>query len=237
MSDLLNNNSHHFDEYSQRSILEYAKRLERKTLREFLPKEEIDLIESNILANPRNKGKLGHNIEKFYFRYDLNSASEADFPCDLELKVTPIKYINNGQLRPKERLVCNIINYVNIVHESWESSSFLEKNRYTLLIRYIDPMNESINLLDYKIFDVQIFDIFKNPDDVIQFEKDWNIIVNKIKNCKAHLLSESDTKYLGACTKGSTAAKSYRSQSCGPKAKQRAFCFKTKFMRELLDRK
>ena len=95
MSDLLNNNSQQFDEYSQKSILKYAKRLEGKTLREFLSKKEIDLIEANILAKPGNKGKLGHHIEKFYFKYDLNSASEADFPCDLELKVTPIKYIKN----------------------------------------------------------------------------------------------------------------------------------------------
>jgi len=237
MSDILNNNSHEFDEYSQKSILEYAKRLEGKTLRQFLSEDEIDLIQANIIAKPGNKGKLGHHIEKFYFRYELNSASEADFPCDLELKVTPIKYITNGELRPKERLVCNIINYLNIVDESWESSTFLDKNRYTLLIRYIDPIDKNITLLDYKIFDVQIFDIFENPDDAIQFEKDWNLIVNKIRNCKAHLLSESDTRYLGACTKGSTALKSYRRQSCGPKAKQRAFSFKQQFMTELLRRK
>ena len=97
-------------------------------------------------------------------------------------------------------------------------------------------MNEHINLLDYKIFDVRIFNIFDNANDAQQFEQDWNVIVNKIRNCEAHLLSESDTKYLGACTKGSTALKSFRQQSCGPEAKQRAFSFKTQFMRVLLDR-
>lgn len=238
MSDLLNNNSYQFDENSQKSILEYTKRLEGKTLREFLSKEEIDLIEANILAKPGNKGKLGHHIEKFYFRYELNSASEADFPCDLELKVTPIKYINNGQLRPKERLVCNIINFMDIVNESWESSSFLKKNRFTLLIRYIDPIDKSINLLDYKIFDVQIFDIFDNLADSKQFEKDWNIIVNKVKNGIADDISESDTLFLGACTKGANREKSYREQPFNSeKARQRAFAFKQQFMAELLRRK
>jgi hypothetical protein len=225
-----------FNENNQYSILEFAKKLQGKTLREFLSNNDIESIEKNIEAHPGNKGKLGHHIEKYYFRYPLNSTSEADFPCGLELKVTPLRFINNGELRPKERLVCNIINYMNIVDESWASSSFLKKNKETLIIRYIDPMNEHINLLDYKIFDVHIFNIFDNPNDAQQFEQDWNVIVNKIRNCEAHLLSESDTKYLGACTKGSTALKSFRQQSCGPEAKQRAFSFKTQFMRVLLDR-
>jgi DNA mismatch repair protein MutH len=236
MRGMFNDDNHLFDEFNQNSILEYAKKLQGKTLREFLEDDEIEAIEKNILEKPGNKGKLGHHIEKFYFRYDLNSTSEADFPCGLELKVTPLRYLKNGQLRPKERLVCNIINFMDIIHESWESSSFLSKNRFTLLIRYIDPINKNINLLDYKIFDVQIFDIFENPSDARQFEEDWNLIVNKIRNCHAHLLSESDTKFLGACTKGATRASSYRNQPCGPMAPQRAFSFKHQFMKRLLDR-
>ena len=226
-----------FNENNQYSILEFAKKLQGKTLREFLSNNDIESIEKNIEAHPGNKGKLGHHIEKYYFKYPLNSTSEADFPCGLELKVTPLRFINNGELRPKERLVCNIINYMNIVDESWASSSFLKKNKETLIIRYIDPMKRHINLLDYKIFDVHIFNIFDNPNDAQQFEQDWNIIVNKIKNGNAHLLSESDTKYLGACTKGANAISSFRNQPFNiEKAKQRAFSFKTQFMKELLDR-
>jgi len=228
--------SHLFDENNQQSILEFTKKLEGRTLREFLSDEDINSIEENIKEKPGNKGKLGHHVEQYFFRRLLNSKSEPDFPCNLELKVTPLKYIKNGELRPKERLVCNVINFVEIVDESWEASSFLKKNKSTLLIRYIDPMDKNTNLLDYNIFNVQIFNIFANLNDSKQFEEDWNLIVNKIRNCEAHLLSESDTKYLGACTKGSTALKSLRQQSCGPEAKQRAFSFKTQFMRVLLDR-
>ena len=61
--------------------------------------------------------------------------------------------------------------------------------------------------------------------------------MNKINEGKAHLLSESDTKYLGACTKGSTAIKSLRRQpNNSTLAKQRAFSFKIQYMRELLRR-
>lgn len=36
-------------------------------------------------------------------------------------------------------------------------------------------------------------------------QSDWEKIVNKVKIGEAHNLSEGDTLYLGACTKGSTA--------------------------------
>ena len=223
-----------YDENDQQSILEYAKRLEGKTLREVLPDEAISNIDSEF--HEKAKGRYGQKIEMYYFGYLPNSRSSSDFPCGLELKATPLRYKKNGELTPKERLVCNIINFMEIIHESWESSTFLDKNSDTLIIRYIDPIDKSISQLDYEIFDVQIFNIFDNDNDAKQFEEDWNFIVNKIRNCKAHLLSESDTKYLGACTKCSTALKSFRQQPCGPKAKQRAFSFKHQYMRELLSR-
>jgi len=223
-----------YDENNQQSILDYAKRLEGKTLREVL---DDKIIKAMRVHESGNKGRYGQKIEQYYFGYDINSDSSADFPCGLELKATPLKVLKNGTLSPKERLVCNIINYEDIIHEEWETSSFLEKNSDTLIVRYIDPIDKTINQLDYKIIDVQIHSIFNNEDDKKQFEEDWNIIVNKIKNGKAHLLSESDTKYLGACTKGSTALKSLRKQpNSDILAKQRAFSFKIQYMRELLNR-
>ena len=38
--------------------------------------------------------------------------------------------------------------------------------------------------------------------DLKQIEKDYYFIIDKIKQGKAHELSEADTMYLGACTKG-----------------------------------
>lgn len=223
-----------YNENSKQSILEYAQQLEGKTLRDILPNDVVANMSTDELGN---KGRYGQKIERYYFGYAVNSNTAADFPCGLELKATPLRVLKNGKLAPKERLVCNIINYLNIVNERWETSSFLEKNLDILLIRYIDPMDKSVSQLDYKIFNVKIHNIFGNNDDGEQFKEDWNIIVNKIKKGEAHLLSESDTTYLGACTKGSTAAKSLRQQPYSDTfAKQRAFSFKTQFMRELLNR-
>ena len=60
--------------------------------------------------------------------------------------------------------------------------------------------------------------------------------LSKIRAGKAEELSEGDTLYLGACTKGSTAASSYRSQpySTGL-AKQRAFSLKSKYLNFIID--
>jgi DNA mismatch repair endonuclease MutH len=223
-----------YNENSKQSILEYAQQLEGKTLREVLSNNIIANMPTDELGN---KGRYGQKIERYYFGYATNSNASADFPCGLELKATPLRVLKSGKLAPKERLVCNIINYLNIVNEKWETSSFLEKNLDTLIIRYIDPIDKNISQLDYKIFNVNIHNIFSKNDDGEQFKKDWNFIVDKIKKGEAHLLSESDTTYLGACTKGSTAAKSLRQQPYSDTfAKQRAFSFKTQFMRELLNR-
>lgn len=63
---------------------------------------------------------------------------------------------------------------------------------------------------------------------------DWETIINKIKEGKAHELSEADTMYLGACTKG-TNGQTVRIQPFSDiKAKQRAFCLKQSYMTVLV---
>ena len=78
---------------------------------------------------------FGQLVEKFYFGYEPNSRSEADFvEVSMELKCTPLKKLKNGVYRSKERLVLNIINYLNVYKENFEESSFWKKNAHLLLI-------------------------------------------------------------------------------------------------------
>jgi len=225
-----------YDASDKNSVYNFAKKLTGKTLRDILSPQIVRESEK-LFINNGNKGRFGHKIEKHYFGYDINSSKQADFPCGLELKVTPIKLNDNGTLSPKERLKHNIINFHSIVNETWKSSSLLKKINSILLIRYLDPRNVNINQLDYKILDVQIFCLNDIKDDFIQCEKDWNLIVNKIKDGNAHELSESDTKYLGACTAGATRDTSQRTQPfSNEKAMQRAFSFKSQYMKILLER-
>ena len=59
------------------------------------------------------KGAIGTVIEESWFGYPANSESEPDIPeAGVEIKVTPYVKNKKGDIRAKERLVCNIINYI-----------------------------------------------------------------------------------------------------------------------------
>ena len=65
--------------------------------------------------------------------------------------------------------------------------------------------DRDLDLLDYII---KLVDGWQYPNEDLKIIKqDWEFINQKIKDGKAHELSEGDTFYLGACTKGSTASK------------------------------
>src|SRR5690606_7870935 len=72
-------------------------------------------------------------------------------------------------------------------------------------------------------------------EDLRIIKKDWELINQKIKEGKAHELSEGDTFYLGACTKGSTALKSFRNQPFNDEqAKQRAYSLKQGYVNHII---
>jgi len=173
------------------------------------------------------KGNFGHMIEESLYGYDINSRSEADFiEAGIELKVTPIVKSGN-KYRSKERLVLNIINYEDEYLHTFKNSHFWEKNHELLLMFY-----EYIKNVSKENWSIREACLFNYPEeDLIIIKSDWEKIIEKIKTGKAHEISEGDTMYLGACTKGSTAAKSYRTQPFSNiPAKQRAFSLKQSYM-------
>ncbi len=89
------------------------------------------------------KGAIGNVIEVSWFGKALDSESEADFSeAGVELKVTP--YIRNSKgIRAKERLVCNIINYMEEYKQTFQSSSFWHKCETILLMSYEHRYNVS----------------------------------------------------------------------------------------------
>lgn len=95
-------------------------------------------------------------------------------------------------------------------------------------------MNPDKDQLDYKITKSMIFDIPESDRQTII--DDYNVIVNKIRNGKAHELSESDTLILGACTKGADGTKRCTQPFSDELAKPRAFCLKTGYMTQLVRR-
>lgn len=193
-----------------------------------------DMARENLVSigDDINKGKLGQLVEQYLFGIQTNSDSAPDFStAGIELKVTPYKRIKSGKLSAKERLVLNIINYMEEYKNSFRNSHFWMKNNTIQLLWYLWEPNKKMK--DYIITHEKLLELAKN-EDLIQIEKDWNYIVNKIKNGKAHELSEADTMYLGACTKGANKDSLREQPNTNIKAMQRAFCFKTSYMTQLV---
>lgn len=208
----------------KQSIIDYAKLLKGKTLRETCDKEILE-------HNYSGKGNFGQILEKFYFLYKPNSVSEPDFAiAGLELKSTPLKQLSNNDYRSKERLVLNIINYLEVVKQDFETSSFYKKNANILLIFYLHQAGYDI--LDYLI---KLVDEWSFPStDLEIIRKDWELIKKKIADGKAHELSEGDTFYLGACTKGANANTTRKQPFSDIPAKQRAYSLKQGYVNHII---
>lgn len=223
---------------SKESILQYALGLKEKTFKDVLLNDPNITDEDRALLfeyynNPRSKGSLGQLIEKHFFFYDINSNSEADFnEAGVELKVTPYTINSNGDLRAKERLVLTIINYMkDYEQEDFLKSHVYEKCALMLLIYYLHESNKE--RLDYLI---NYINLFQFPEEDLEIIKnDYKIIIDKIKNGKAEEISEGDTNYLGACTKGANANSLREQPFSSEKAMQRAFCLKNSYMSYILN--
>ena len=212
-----------YDKTSRESILEFARLLLGKSL-------------WNLYADAKltqtGKGGLGNAVEKYHFGYDPNSKSEPDFKeAGVELKCTPLKTASDGSMISKERLVLNMIDYVEEASKTFYSSSFWKKNEFLLLMFYL---YEEGKLPFDLIFKIIRFWKFPETDLKIIMD-DWTIIHNKILAGKAHEISEGDTLYLAACTKGSKAGAEMRVQPNSKElAPQRAYSIKSKYVNTII---
>lgn len=227
-----------YDETEPKSIEEYAKKLVGHTFKEIsewkIPHSIQEEMES--YGKKARKGGLGNLIEEKYFGYKANSDPKPDFPeAGVELKVTPYEKKKNGSLSAGERLVLTMISYEQAVEPDFYKSHLWQKCGLILLIYYLRDKRLADNL-DYRI---DFAGLFTPPEtDLEIILKDYELIIEKLKAGKAHELSESDTMYLGACTKGASAEKSTVPQAYyAPeiKARKRAFCFKTSYMTYVLN--
>ncbi len=231
-----------YDEKSPVSIEKYGQRLIGKTFRQVC--EEDDGSEVSIIAesasnygeeheDKKRKGGLGEIIEERFFHYKTNGDSRPDFPeAGVELKVTPYKKNKNGTFVAKERLIITMIDYLTVVYETFEESHLWAKARLILLVYYLYK-KEIENRLDYRIDYVKLFSPPEQDKRIIRH--DFDVIVEKIREGKAHELSESDTLYLGAAPKAATSANRRRQPFSAELAKPRAFAFKSSYMTYVLN--
>lgn len=217
---------------TKEELLTYAKALENNSVEEALKQYDNYKIEVSEDVEYRGKGGFGNFIEKVYFDKENDNISKPDFDnIGVELKVSPLKYLETSKIyKVKERLVLGIINYNNIIKEDFDTSHFLDKNQFLLLIFYFHVTHK--NFLKYKIDLVELFNILEN--DLNQIREDWLLIKQKVLDGKAHELSEGDTNFLGACTKGATTLKSMTKQpNSNILARTRALCFKQSYINQI----
>ncbi len=225
------------------SIEVYSQRLIGKTFRQILEEDDASRAisveddssygTSEVAAIKRNKGNLGQIIEERFFHYECNSDSHADFyEAGVELKVTPYRINQNGSLSAKERLILTMIDYFKVVDEPFEDSHFWGKSKLILLV-YYQYMKEIRYNLDYKIGYSRLFT--PPEQDIKIIRHDYYVIVSKIKDGKAHELSEGDTLYLGAAPKAATSRDRRKQPYSDVPAKPRAFAFKSSYMTYVLN--
>ena len=230
-----------YDETDPISIETYAKGLTGKTFADVCKQD--DITKAMVVRettnyevkheNRKRKGGLGELIEERFFHYQTNNDARPDFDkAGVELKVTPYKRNKNGTLVAKERLILTMIDYFSVVDETFEDSHMWQKARLILLVYYL-YQQEIKNRLDYRIGYVKLFT--PPEQDVKIIAHDFEVIVEKIRNGKAHELSEGDTLYLGAAPKAATSKDRRKQPFSDELAKPRAFAFKNSYMTYVLN--
>ena len=221
-----------YDPTDVKSIVEYSQKLVGKTLRQVCGAPE--------LADPhRRRGSFGNAVEEYFFKYDINSDSRADFAeAGLEVKATPVKKVKRRgreELVAKERLVLGMIDYGSVVNEDFEHSHVMEKCRDLLLISYLYEPDK--NPVDYIVEAAAEWGI--PEEDLPQIKSDWLNVVGKVRSGHAEDISGSDTMYLEACTKAKDGTVRTSQPFSDVPAKPRAWALKASYMtavqRKLID--
>ena len=230
-----------YDNKDKYSIEEYGQKMVGKTFQELIDMDpdnhiirEPEAVYNAGHEDKKRKGGLGQIVEERFFHYKANSDSNADFKdAGVELKVTPYKINKNKKISAKERLVLSMIDYNTVINETdFESSHFWSKNQLILLVYYL-WLSQIKNRLFYRIDYVRLFTPTK--EDLAIIKQDYQKIVKKIQDGKAHELSESDTLYLSACPKALDSSVRRSQPNSDILAKPRAFAYKNSYMTYVLN--
>ncbi|KXT77663.1 Sau3AI family type II restriction endonuclease [Streptococcus sp. DD13] len=245
----MDQNLFNYDDSELQSVIDYSTQLLNRKFSDIMEEYNhslyktyenyVEKVVSEVADKPismKSKGQYGNYIEKYFYGYPPNSDSEADFgKIGVELKVTPFKINKNGTLSAKERLVLTILNYMEENLEDFYSTHLWKKCAKILLLFYNGLIPDQ-TMADYEIEKIFLYEWFEEDMPVIL--EDFKRITGKIRQGKAHELSESDGNYLSTCTKGTGKGKDLRQQPFSNElAKQRAWELKSSYMTYLINNK
>jgi len=223
---------------TEKELMEKVEWLRGKTLDSVSKAIKENDSDSRVLT----KGRVGHGIEKGFFGIEKNSDANPDIVhLGIEIKTCPLKYNHNKtKLSIKEPLSLNIINYMEEVKNSkLKDSSLYKKNKKILFIFYIHDKSKKRS--EYIIRYIFIWNL--NDEVIKELESDYQKILKKIREGKAHEIHQSEHMYLTICPKHNgkfhdpNCKRSKRKQPFSDvPAEIRAFRLKNKYMNLIVSR-
>jgi DNA mismatch repair protein MutH len=208
---------------SESELLSHARLLDGKSLLE-LYGDEAKIVYGG-------KGGFGNKVEEIHYKIKNNNISEPDVAnLGVEIKTNPLYQKLDSAIVPKQRVVLGMIDFTKLINEDFESSSYIRKNRLILF-------NMFLNVPEKKDYDYKFVlnDIIRlSNDDLKVIKKDWEFIREKTRRLDADNISQSDTDYLIAVTKGGKNQKKISYLGGKAKAKRRAFAYKQSFIKHLI---
>ena len=185
------------------------------------------------------KGASGLIIENL-LGIQNNNRDEADIPeIGCEIKILPLQKNRNGEIKAKEPTAIQMINYMEVSQETWETAKLRNKINLTFWVAYLAKKDgKPLQQNDYVIVDY----FLDHPTDVQNgiFRKDWEDIRKYIIEGRADQLSCSMGIYLEPKTKGANNQdKTYAPDGKGGTimARRRAFYYKKIILIPLLSRR
>lgn len=184
-----------YDYTNQLSILDRAKILENKTVKQVLCESYRDAKK----INKNNKGNVGNIIEEYWFGINNNSSPKPDFEeAGIELKVVPLKRNNKNSLVVKERTKICSIDYGALLKETWCASHAKTKLNKVLFVFY---EYDSDDIRKSTIKKTSLWELKGSDEKIIK--QDWLCVFSKVHEGYAHLLSETISNVLAASRSGS----------------------------------
>lgn len=205
------------DAATEAEVLEYAKKLRGKRLRDVLPASGR-VAESK----PGDKGAVGQLVERA-FGLARSSEQRPDFGnAGIELKVVPLKR-SSRSVRSKERTSVTMIDYGALVDETWHTAKVRKKIEKILFVFYYHV--DKGNPLDTVIEETVLW--IPQGELLPQLRSDWSVVRKKVLDGLAHEISEGDGRVLGAATKGAGGGKLVdQPRNQAVRAKPRAWALK-----------
>ena len=210
---------------SQSELLEQASLIKGKSL--------IELYGINSKKSYNGKGGLGNKIEELHYQIENNSNPKPDVAnLNIEIKTNSLKQNLDNEIVPKESVALGMIDFTKLASENFESSSYIKKNKNILFNMYL--YNPNHRDYEYKFILIDLIEL--DEIDKIVIRRDWELIRDKVKRLEAHKLSQSDTQYLIALTKGQRNQKEQPYLNGRAKAKRRAFAYKKSYIKHLISK-